>query len=135
MRHLLPMLLLLSILPGCSRTMYQASFRQPRLRASLDATAPFLKAHTFDGEVYVLASWHLVEAKQQVEGIGLRYDVHRKVRTRGRMTVPYSRIALFETNRPERVTTHRQIMVMALVTGISLGMTAYCIASPAFCFW
>jgi hypothetical protein len=113
---------------GCKSTMYQASFHQLPYRARLDRDAPFLKAHTLDGEVFVLADWKLDERRQRVEGSGLRYDVKREVRARGALVVPYDRIVLLETNRPERVSTHNQLAAMILMTTASLGITAYCLA-------
>ena len=118
---------------GCV-TMWQARFVVPAKVASLDKGAPFLKCHTRDGSVYVLARWRVVEQARRIEGEGLLYDADRKVVGKGPMSVPFERVALLETNRPESVHARGQFFILALVTGASLAVTALCIAYPKSCF-
>lgn len=128
-------LLLLALTSACSHTMYRASFHKPEQRVDLDHGDPFLKAHTHNGEVYVLAGWRVNEKERVFEGKGIHYSAERQVVDKGELRVPFDRVALLETNQPEKVTPNvAQIAVMGVVTGASLAMTAVCIASPKTCF-
>ena len=123
----------LLLVSGCRTTLYQASFHRPGSK-QLDATAPFLKAHTVEGEVYVLTDWRVNDAQQLVTGTGLRYDRARQIIDRGQLRVHVQRIVLLETNRPEMVATHNQFAALTLMSVISLGLTAYCIVTYPVCF-
>jgi hypothetical protein len=135
LRRLLPLAFVLGC-AGCHATLWQASFVAPERHAQLDRTAPFVKAHTATGNVYVLSSWRVDVESQRLLGEGLLYDASRKVVLRGKLNVPFERIALLETNRPERVNVRGgQYAVMTILTGASLAATVVCAIHPAACFW
>jgi hypothetical protein len=132
-----PLLLLLALaLSGCHATLWQARFTAPERHAQLDREAPFLKAHTPSGQVYVLGSWRVDEGARRLQGEGLLYDAERRVVLKGKLSVPLDEIALLETNRPERVNVRGgQYAVMAVLTGVSVAVTIVCAVSPNRCFW
>ena len=67
--------LMLALSVGCSATIWQAKFLEPRRYGKLDFQAPFVKCHTRDGKVYVLTKWSVNGAQKKVYGTGLLYDV------------------------------------------------------------
>jgi hypothetical protein len=132
----LVLLTLVLALAGCHATMWQARFTEPEHHAQLDREAPFLKAHTPSGRVYVLGSWQVDEGARRLHGEGLLYDAERRVVLKGRLSVPLGEVALLETNRPERVNVRGgQYAVMTVLTGVSLAVTIVCATHPASCFW
>jgi hypothetical protein len=118
---------------ACTTTSYRATFTTTPAALSPEKDAPFLKCHMFDGSVYVLSSWHLDLQRGTVDGDGLLYDPARIAVARGLQVVKLADIELFETNEPERV-WHSGVATMAVVTGISLAVTALCITNPKSCF-
>jgi hypothetical protein len=86
-----------------------------------------------DGGVVVLDRWAFDASGRFVSGDGVVYDSRRNVVNRGRQTVSLVDVELFETNDPERV-TRAGVPIMAVATGASLLMTAFCIAEPKACF-
>jgi hypothetical protein len=118
---------------SCS-TVWRARFVPPEQRASIKSEdAPFLKVHTHDGSVYVLRDFRLDEAQRKVRGNGIAYDATRKPVRRGALEVSYAEVALLETNRPETV-SHMGLLVLGIVTGASLLLTAACLTNPKACF-
>lgn len=123
------------LLSACRNTMWQAKFHPPQQAAALDQDAPFLKCHTVSGGVFVLSHWRVDQGKKQIEGTGLYYDKARMLTGKGRLRVPFGVIALLETNRPESVPKNTaQLITMGVVTGVSLLVSALCIAEPKACF-
>lgn len=122
---------------GCTDTVWQARFVKPQGARSLTAEDErgYLKVHTFDGRVYVLGSgWTLDADRQQVSGTGIEYSATRDIAGPTRAhTIPYDRVALLETNRPETV-EHSGLLVMGVVAGASLAVTAICLTNPKTCF-
>jgi len=128
-------LLLLGLLSACHHTMWQARFYKPRQTASLEKSAPFLKCHTRDGEVFVLKQWRVLAKERIIEGTGLLYDTEREVVARGRLKVPMEHVVLLETNRPHKVRSNTaQIAVLTVMSFASLTLTGVCVASPKTCF-
>jgi hypothetical protein len=102
------------------------------VKAELKATRdPFLKCHLWDGSVIVLQDYRL--EGEAVVGDGIRYDSTRAPVERRHFTVPLTEVALFETNRPETVSSAR-VPIMATVTVASAALTALCITAPKACF-
>ena len=135
MRHLLRPIALLLLLPllSCTSRVWQARFVPPTAKVELDPQAPFLKCHTPSGEVYVLTGWEVDDARRTVSGTGLHYDVNRKRKAEGTFTLSLDEVALFETNRPETL-VHSNVVILAVLTGVSLAATALCLANPKACF-
>lgn len=121
------------VIAGCGPTHWQARFVAPAQYASVDASAPFLKAHLRDGRVVVLQGWRVNTGERVINGEGIRYDVDRVEEGRGKFAVPFADVALVETNQPETV-VRTGLIVMGIVTGASLVATAVCIANPKACF-
>lgn len=119
---------------GC-KTAYRASFQKPAERSKLPRADAFLKVHTHNGDVYVLADWKVDEAAKRYRGRGIRYNSLRRVVGKGRFSVPFKRAVLLETNQPERISPNAvQVAIMAVVTGASLTVSALCIAYSKVCF-
>jgi hypothetical protein len=123
----------LSLLASCTATWWSARFARPASGEALDLGAPFLKAHTADGGVYVLANWRVDPDRRLVSGEGVRYDAERRPRETGAFEIPFDRIAVAETNRPERVVRTGLVTVGVLAGASAIG-TAACLANPKACF-
>lgn len=136
MRRLLRPLSLLLILPllSCTSRVWQARFAPPTSKVVvLDQQAPFLKCHTAAGDVYVLTHWKVNEAERRVSGVGLHYDAKRARKGEGTFSLSLDEVALFETNRPETL-VNTNVVVLAVLTGVSLAATALCLTNPKACF-
>jgi hypothetical protein len=136
MRHLLrPIsLLLLPLMLSCTSRVWQAHFVPPTGKAVvLDQQAPFLKCHTPAGDVYVLTQWQVDEAQRRVSGTGLHYDAMRRRKGHGTFSLSLDEVALFETNRPQTL-VNANVVVLAVLTGVSLAATALCLINPKACF-
>lgn len=103
---------------------------RPAVATLGDMQSHYLKVHMTNGDVYVLDNWSLSKPAE-VSGEGKLFDYNRHLMQSGKFTIPFKDIALFETNE---VSPQPQIAVMALMTGVSLVMTIYCIANPKACF-
>jgi hypothetical protein len=97
----------------------------------LDKKSPFLKVHMADGRVYVLTEWQESEGERQVKGRGSLLDLNRNTIQQGDFAIPLDGVVLFETNviKPSPV-----IMSLAVLSGLSLGLTALCLSNPKACF-
>jgi hypothetical protein len=84
-----------------------------------------------DGRVYVLTQWQESEKDRRVTGNGSLLDFNRDVVQQGNFAIPLDGVVLFETNviRPSPV-----IASLAVLTGVSLGFTVYCLVNPKACF-
>src|SRR5690242_21234892 len=118
-RHLLA---IIGLALGCS-TNWKAEFHPPAEVASLEhvdepkepAADVYLKVHTKDGELYVLDSWRFDEAAGEIHGQGLHYSMARVVFDRGDQLIAYDKVALLETNTPERGTHATSLAIMGVV--------------------
>ncbi|HUU02165.1 MAG TPA: hypothetical protein VM425_12040 [Myxococcota bacterium] len=119
---------------GCSSIMWRAQFIKPEAYRQIDAEVPFLKCHTPGGDVFVLANWKFIQDKKVLVGNGFHYDVDRNFVAMGILEVPFSDIALIETNQPESVTTKGHFIVMGVLTGVSLVASVLCLSNPKACF-
>jgi len=92
-----------------------------------------LKAHMTSGELYVLDSWRVVADGRRLEGSGARYSIDRELVSEGSASIEVSEVALFETNRPDKVSSFGDALlgVMTVVTG---AVAAACVSSPKSCF-
>lgn len=115
---------------GCVKTM-RRTVTSPQFVETVDREAPFLKVHMRDGTLYVLSPWAIDNATRTVRGEGQRLDVNRSVLEEGTVEIPVDSAVLFETNvtRPSGATA-----ALSVVTGISLGVTAFCLANTKACF-
>ena len=129
-RNLAILLICLSS-PSCAVPFWQAK-TSTELKPP-DVDAPFLKVHTPDGDVFVLESWKIDDTQRVVTGAGIHYNTRRDVVERGPLTIPFDRVALLETNRPETV-KQPYFAVIGVVGAVSLAGTAFCAISPKSCF-
>lgn len=119
-------------LHGCNAVQTQRrSIVEAGQAATVDRKSPFLKAHMLDGSVYILAGWTIDTGARTVSGRGERLDVNRVNVGGGALTLALDSVALFETNVVAR---HPAVGGMMLVTGVSLAVTAACLANPKACF-
>jgi hypothetical protein len=94
--------------------------------------SPTLKAHMKDGRLYVLTEWAVDDQARMVIGQGRLMEIDRRHETSGVFRVPIADVALFETNAPPRASS--AIAPLAVVTGVSLAVTAACLVNPKACF-
>jgi len=127
----LTILALLASISGCTYTRLNRQLHRLSEFGRLDKASPFLKVHMLDGRVYVLTAWKEQENERQVTGTGSLLDLNRDLVQQGDFTIPLEGVALFETNIVE---PSPLIHSMTLLTGLSLGMTVYCLANPKACF-
>jgi hypothetical protein len=98
---------------------------------TVDNKAPFLKVHMPDGRLYVLSMWNVDETTKHIMGTGDLFGPERELETTGVFSIAMGDIAMYETNT---IVTSPGVAAMAVITGLSLGVTAYCAANPKSCF-
>lgn len=123
-------LCLVAVALGCAKRVRRQVAPAAQLE-TLDGNAPFLKAHMQDGALYVLSEWSVDSADRQVRGEGRRYEADRRLVAPGSYQLLLDSVALFETNS---VRVSGAVIPLAVMTGVSVGVTAYCIADPKACF-
>lgn len=119
-----------AVVNGCAKRVHRASVA-PSEVGTLDGKAPFLKAHTKDGLLYVLSDWSVDSIGRWVNGRGRRYEADRRLFADVEAAVPLDSVALFETNV---VRVSGSVIPLAVMTGVSVGVTAYCASNPKACF-
>ncbi len=117
---------------GCV-TVWKARFLKLDDYAQIHAEEPFLKCHTKDGSVYVLDAWQVDKSAKVITGQGVLYSADRDIVYKGRIKLSFDKVALLETNEPRSV-THTGMVIMGVLTGASLALTALCVANPKACF-
>ena len=116
---------------GCAHSLVRR-FASPAEVGSLDRKSPYLKVHALDGSVYLLSQWSVDSTSKTVSGFGRLMDANRAiVGSEQSFTVPIDSVSLFETNVTR---THPAVTAMAIVTGISVVVTALCLSDPKACF-
>jgi len=115
---------------GCAHTVRRVDVA-PAEFTTLDGGVPFLKAHMRDGELYVLSDWSVDSSSRSVSGEGARYAADRGVSAIGAYSVPLDSVALFETNA---VRVSGSVLPLAILTGVTAGVTAYCASNTKACF-
>ncbi len=85
------------------RTILVPSVHPPSSLPVAESRVPMLKVHMRSGELFTLTSWRVDEEGRQLEGTGERYSVHRRLEGKGSYTIAVADVALFETNRPDKV--------------------------------
>src|SRR5262245_49138851 len=120
--------LLTALGPGCVKRLERTLHDDI---SSVDRSAPFLKAHLKDGRVYLFSTWSVDEGAKIVVGHARVLDVDRHQLSDGEVALSLGDVAVFETNV---VQTSPSVAILAVVTGVSLVVTAACIADPKACF-
>ena len=126
---LLPALLAPGLV-GCVRQAVRKEW-PPSQAASIGHRSAFLKAHLKDGSVLVFSFWTVDSAGTRVSGEGRRLGLNRQLVSEGAQSIPVDSVALFETNE---VSNHPAVSALAVITGMSVGLTIYCISNPKACF-
>ncbi len=116
--------------PACAGRL-RRTLKPPEEAQALDHRSPYLKVHARDGGLYVLSEWRVDEAERLVSGRGEQLAPNREVLSTGSFTIPLNEVALFETNV---VHNSPAVTGLAVITGISLAVTAACLANPKACF-
>jgi hypothetical protein len=115
---------------GCVHTVSR-SLVTPDRTTFLDSRSPFLKVHMKNGSVYVLDGWKVDEGSRIVSGKGQLLDAARQPVQNGVFSLAVDSVALFETNV---LKTSPTVTAMAIITGVSVGVTIICITNPKACF-
>ena len=116
---------------GCAAKKLTRSLITPGEVQTLDRRSAYLKVHAKDGQLYVLSEWRADETARQISGRGDRLNLARETLETGPFTVSLDDVALIETNV---VQPSPAVAALAVVTGISAAVTAFCIAQPKTCF-
>src|SRR4051812_1994660 len=115
---------------GCAkrqeRHVYQPSQLQEAARVG-----DFFKVHMRDGALYVLDRWEVSPAGDAVDGWGEKRDLNRDVVETGMFHIAVADVALIETNQ---LVTSPAVAALVVMSAVSLGVTAACIANPKMCF-
>ena len=117
-------------LSGCSHTLDRRLI-DPGEHQTLDNKAAVLKAHLKNGELLILQEWQVDEETRMVSGQGQRAGTNRTSIEEGFLSVSLDSVAIFETNTTK---TNPAVLGMAILTGASLALTAYCLSNPKACF-
>ena len=130
MRLVCNILILCLVLNSCATVLHRELVSSDDV-VNLDKKSPFLKAHMLNGEVYLLSKWEVDSENKTILGEGSLLNINREVVQTGALEVSIDSVALFETNV---VKTSPSIAAMAVITGVSVAVTAICIANPKACF-
>lgn len=125
-----PLLAASLLLSGCARSVTRRMYPPDRIER-VSRESPFLKAHLRDGTLIVFEAWSYDAATRTVSGNGVPYDLHRTPGSSAFRAVPLDSVAVFETNV---VGSSPAVGALALLTGVSLAVTAYCLSNPKACF-
>ncbi|HUS30366.1 MAG TPA: hypothetical protein VMZ53_17780 [Kofleriaceae bacterium] len=98
---------------------------------TINDKAPFLKVHMPDGKLYVLADWRVDETTKHITGTGDLFDADRELEKTGSFSIAMDDVAMYETNTIE---SSPGVAAMAVISGLSVAVTAFCIANPKSCF-
>ncbi|HXX32670.1 MAG TPA: hypothetical protein VEJ89_18345, partial [Myxococcaceae bacterium] len=117
---------------GCV-TIWQNALHPPGDYATVDRSAPFLKAHLSNGDVLVLTRWTLSPEFQTVSGSGIRYDADRLPVQRGELSAALPEVSLVETNEPHSV-IRGDYIVLGVAAAATAGFGIFCATNPKACF-
>jgi hypothetical protein len=135
-------LIVLVFLFSCKTPPIRRELRKVNQLATLSPSHKFIKAHMSDGKVFILNTWKIDTTARVVHGYGSHLDLNRKVISNRLKAsnasdpvhdgfhVPIDGIALIESND-----TGRSLLgPMTVVTGVTAGLTIYCLTNPKACF-
>jgi hypothetical protein len=116
---------------ACLETRLDRALKTPDQIQTLDHRSAYLKVHMKDGQLYLLSKWQVDDAVRQVSGEGERFSLARETMGLGSFTVALDDVALLETNVLQRSPS---AAALAVITGVSVAVTAFCIANSKACF-
>ena len=118
------------LVAGCAqRAVRTLSEAPPPAPAASVADPRYLKAHLASGDVIVLSDWTSTDG--EIRGTGRRLDANREVVEQGPLRVPVDSVLIFETNEVRGSPVSRGL---AIVTGASAALTAFCLTNTKACF-
>lgn len=133
---------LIFFLISCKTIPVKREIKKVEEISAISPSHKFIKAHMKDGTVYVLYNWHFNKDDNLLFGYGSRLDINRKViktpdslrfltsKNEELLKVDLSDISLLETNDPGPSV----VGGLAIVTGITAGVTIFCLINPKACF-
>ncbi|MCP4703713.1 MAG: hypothetical protein GY865_03810 [candidate division Zixibacteria bacterium] len=129
---LLLTLLFLSLSISCGKVYVQKrELVSPDNTEQITGQSKYLKAHMYNGQVYILSDWIVDSANRIVFGSGELLDINRYVISEGQVSISLDSVAIFETNVNS---VSGGIGALTILTGFSAAATVYCIANPKACF-
>ena len=125
--------LVTALFAGCGHRVLTPELHAPDVVPRSGAQRPVLKVHMQSGELYTLTNWSAAADGSRVEGTGTRYSLARVAGETGHVSIATADVALFETNRSQRVGggATAVLSIMTTVTGV---VAALCLADPKSCF-
>jgi hypothetical protein len=130
------------ILGSCATIPVRREIKRVEEISTISPLNKYIKAHMKDGTLYILYDWLFNEFDNSVTGHGIYMDINRNIlASSGNLKsrsdtrdepfkVCISDIALFETNDPGP----SLVAGLTIVTGITAGVTIYCLINPKACF-
>ncbi|MBK6565907.1 MAG: hypothetical protein IPN49_02680 [Saprospiraceae bacterium] len=95
----------------------------------------FLKAHDFDGNVYVfLGDWKIDTSLHTVSGNAQKYNAERNLIKSGHLTVLSDSVILFETNQKLNKNDGGIIAAKTLLVMYNVLITGLCLSTPKACW-
>lgn len=139
--RLLTLGILLAASVSCKTVAIKREIRSTGEIASVGKENRYIKAHMYDGTVYIMHGWNFSQHENQLTGSGKHLDINRRlieergVGMRGQtvspfFTVPVDDIAIIETNDPGPSV----VGGLAVVTGVTAGFAVFCLINPKACF-
>lgn len=98
---------------------------------TVDKTAPFLKVHMKNGDLFVLSEWRADEQRKEITGSGDQLGTDRQIVRTGKHRIAMADVALYETNQ---IVTSPSVAALAVVTGASVLLSVVCLTNPKACF-
>lgn len=127
-----PGVLALILLSGCTTLKkVEREFTPPQQLKEVTLSTNYMKAHMIDGDVYVFDKWSYSESDSVIRGHAKYYNMYRDEVFEDSVNVFISDVALIETNTTEMT---GGATALAVITGISLAATAFCLTNTKACF-
>jgi hypothetical protein len=140
-------LLIISTFQFCTSQKVSRELIQVENAKQINPKSKYLKVHMNSGELYVLSSWEIFEARKIIEGTGTYLDVNRKPVTKNpsefqsakpaanaptsKFTIPYEEILLVETNY---LGNNPGVATLVIASVITVPIAIACLTNPKSCF-
>lgn len=122
----------LLFLLGCGQGYYQPALLQPSDTPAQTGRAP-IKVHMRSGELFVLDSWRMSEARDELTGRGWRHDTWRTQARIDSVRIATADIALIEVNSRRDAFSFGTVG-MGVMTTFGAIISAVCLSDPKGCF-
>lgn len=95
----------------------------------------YLKAHLKNGDVCILRdTWKIDTTKNELIGVGDRYDFNRNKIYNGDIFIPVDSISIFETNKKLNETEIDRLSTLSILTAANVGLFVFCQSNPKMCY-